>query len=181
MEFEINETVINNIKHYYPTRIKNGTTISFSTDKNHKRDGACLGVFSKDQSKFSIACNKSTLNSNQGKESEGNENTSPITEAMKETIQSTPASISNGNETTERTTLKPTHSTMQALTDKVDGDNHIKKETTRQASSASISRGSQTTESTTLKHLYSTMQPSTDNVNVNPIISLFKTLLLKLI
>jgi hypothetical protein len=49
-----------------------------------------------------------------------------FTEATKETRQSTQASISHGIETTERTTLKPTHSTMQALTDNVDGDNRIK-------------------------------------------------------
>jgi hypothetical protein len=55
-------------------------------------------------------------------------------------------------------------------------------ETTRQSSSASLSRGSQTTESTTLKPTHSTMQFSKDNVNGdNPIISLFKNLLLKLI
>ncbi|XP_060570449.1 uncharacterized protein LOC132728794 [Ruditapes philippinarum] len=124
MEFEINETVINKIKrHNYDTRIKSGTKISFSTHENHNFDGACLGVYSTDQAKFDIACNRSTTSSNTEKESGGNENTSPATT---ETRQSTPASISHGIETTERTTLKPTHSRMQASMDNVDGDNHIK-------------------------------------------------------
>jgi hypothetical protein len=50
-----------------------------------------------------------------------------FTKATKETTRrSAPASISHGIETTEGTTLKPSHSTMQASADNVKGDNHIK-------------------------------------------------------
>ncbi|XP_060588163.1 uncharacterized protein LOC132743634 isoform X2 [Ruditapes philippinarum] len=64
MKFELNEIVIDKktIATLPTTLTRNNKKLSFSTRANHQRDGACLCVYSTNNSiKFNIACKRSTI------------------------------------------------------------------------------------------------------------------------
>ncbi|XP_060588160.1 uncharacterized protein LOC132743633 isoform X2 [Ruditapes philippinarum] len=104
IQFKINDIHLGKYDTTSRTNLTYATKLLLSTEENHNRGGVCLAVYSEDRTDFKITCTKTTGET---------------------TRQSSPSSISHGSQTTESTTLKPIHSTMQATKDNMKGDNPI--------------------------------------------------------